>query len=109
MHSTFLKRKHYKNEKINNENLNNERKEEIKMKINGKTNSSLVMSPLSNISSHNQVMNLDSVNCNYGGGIHDPYGSGVETYRMTRDRLKTAVTQLIDTVLKISSGGEAEK
>ena len=23
------------------------------------------MSPLSNISSHNQVMNLDSVNCNY--------------------------------------------
>ena len=65
MHSTFLKRKHYKNEKINNENLNNERKEEIKMKINGKTNSSLVMSPLSNISSHNQVMNLDSVNCNY--------------------------------------------
>ena len=65
MHSTFLKRKHYKNEKINNENLNNERKEEIIMKINGKTNSSLVMSPLSNISSHNQVMNLDSVNCNY--------------------------------------------
>ena len=44
-----------------------------------------------------------------GGGIHDPYGSGVETYRMTRDRLNTAVTQLIDTVLKISSGGEAEK
>ena len=60
MHSTFLKRKHYKNDKINNE-----RKKEIIKKINDKTNSSLILSPLSNISSENQFISVDSGNCNY--------------------------------------------
>ena len=43
-----------------------------------------------------------------GGGIHDPYGYGVETYRMTRDALKAAVEKLIDTVIKMS-GEESGK
>lgn len=65
MHSTFLKKKHYKNEKIKNDKLNNERNKEILKKINDKTNSSIIISPLSNISSENQIISLDSGNCNY--------------------------------------------
>lgn len=33
-----------------------------------------------------------------GGGIHDPYGSNIDTYRSCRDKISLEVTALIDKI-----------